>query len=75
MSAVRRLKDEIAKAQGALQTKLVELYLKVKDPALSVEERTKITNAIAELKASIKNHLDTQTGRLRGAIQRENAAR
>ncbi len=74
MSAIRRLKDEIAKAQGALQTKLVELYVKIKDPALSVEERAKITNAIAELKASIRGHLEKQTGRLRGIATQEKAA-
>lgn len=74
MSAIRRLKDEIAKAQGALQTKLVELYVKVKDPTLTAEEKAKITNAIAELKASIKGHLESHTGRLLGRVPQEKAA-
>ena len=71
MSTVRQLKDEIAKAQGALQTKLVELYVKIKDPTISDEERVKITTAIADLKKSIH---DALTGRLRAAVEQEKSA-
>ena len=70
MTAIRRLKDEIAHAQGTLQARLVELYVKIKDPNLAAEERTKIKNAIAELRASIKGHLEAQTDRLRGTVEK-----
>lgn len=71
MSAIRRLKDEIAKAQGAIQTKLVELYVKIKDPTLSPEEKARITQAISDLKKSIKESI---TGRLRGLADMEQKA-
>jgi hypothetical protein len=71
MSAIRRLKDEIAKAQGAIQTRLVELYVKIKDPNLSVEEKAKIMQAIADLKKSIKESI---TGRLRGLANMDQKA-
>lgn len=56
MSATRKLKEQIAEAQGAFQTKLVELYVKVKSPTISDAERTAIRKAIADIKAHMGQH-------------------
>lgn len=56
MVGTRKLKEQIAEAQGAFQTKLVELYIKVKSPTLTEEERVKIRKAIADIKAHIGEH-------------------
>lgn len=56
MSATRKLKEQIAEAQGEFQAKLVELYVKVKSATITETERIAIRKAIADIKAHMGNH-------------------